>query len=70
MKISELKKRDDFPELVEISRKMVQSYEDYDYMKMILENRLELGLSDKPMAMGRRIYGWAENHPDEQEVAK
>lgn len=68
MKISELKKCDDFAQLIEISRRMVQSYEDYDYMKADLEDRLFDCQYGKPLAVARQIYAWSESYRNEQEV--
>lgn len=53
MKISELKKRADFDDLVEYAHRMVEAYEEYDQYRVNIETTVVL--DENPMALARRL---------------
>lgn len=57
MKIVDLKKREDFDTLAELSHKMVQAYDKYDRAKDKFCDILasDVGYIEKPMAVARRL---------------
>ena len=53
MKIAELKKRDDFANLVEYAHRMADAYDVYSYYLVKFENSIDL--DERPMALARRL---------------
>ncbi|VDG31484.1 hypothetical protein (plasmid) [Lactobacillus plantarum subsp. plantarum] [Lactiplantibacillus mudanjiangensis] len=57
MKLSELKKRDDFGELAERAHHLVDDWDDFQIMHTAFQQMLDDN-ADKPMAVARQIDKW------------